>query len=69
MFENQTKMFMNIFLDVQKSLVVNISSVSVEELIWQFTALRNILFDLALVNDDDLNKPVTYFQKLAVIGS
>ena len=65
----RAKLFMSIFLETQKIMVINITMVPLEKLIWNFTAMRNILVDLALVVEEDLVKPVTYFQKLAKMGN
>ena len=64
----RSKLFMSIFLETQKHMVINITEVSLEKLIWNFTAMRNILLDLKLVNEDELKSPKTYFQKVAVMG-
>ena len=64
----RAKLFMHVFLGIQKTMVINITSVPLEQLIWDFTALRNILLELRLVVEDDLEKPSNYFQKLAVMG-
>ena len=64
----RSKLFMHTFLDVQKIMVLNITMVPLEKLIWDFTMLRNILLDLKLVAVEDLAKPSTYFQRLATMG-
>ena len=64
----KSKVFMSIFMDVQKAVAINITMMPLEQLIWNFTALRNILADLHLVNLENLDKPTTFFQKLAVAG-
>ena len=64
----RSKLFMHTFLDVQKILVLNITILPLEKLIWDLTMLRNILLDLKLVAEEDLHKPSTYFQKLATMG-
>ena len=64
----RSKLFMSIFLETQKIMVVNITMVPLEKLIWNFTAMRNILLDLHIVVEADLEKPATYFQKLAKMG-
>ena len=64
----RAKLFMHIFLGIQKNMVINITAVTLEQLIWDFTALRNILLELRLIVEDDLEKPSTYFQKVAVMG-
>ena len=64
----RSKLFMSFFMETQKLLVLNITATSLEKLIWNFTAMRNILIDLAIVTEADLERPVTYFQKLAVMG-
>ena len=64
----RSKLFMSTFLDIQKYMTVNLTMVPLEKLIWDFTALRNILLELHLVAQEDLKKPVTYFQKVAVMG-
>ena len=64
----RSKLFMSIFLETQKIMVINITEVPLEKLIWNFTAMRNILLDLKLVHEDELKNPKNYFQKLAVMG-
>ena len=64
----RSKLFMSIFLETQKYIVINITEISLEKLIWNFTAMRNILIDLKLVQEEDLKSPKGYFQKLAVMG-
>ena len=64
----RSKLFMHTFLDVQKIMVLNITLMPLEKLIWDFTMMRNILLDLKLVCEEDLNKPNTYFQRLATMG-
>ena len=65
----RSKLFMSIFLDIQKVMTVNLTAVPLEKLVWDFTALRNILVELRLVQLEDLKKPKTYFQKIAVMGT
>ena len=64
----RSKLFMNVFMDIQKHMTINLTTLPLERLIWDLTALRNILLELKLVNVEDLKKPVTYFQKVAVMG-
>ena len=64
----RAKLFMHIFLDVQKIMVINISMWPIEKLIWDLTALRNILLEMKLVDEDNLTKPETFFQRIAVMG-
>ena len=64
----RSKLFMSIFMDIQKHMTTNLTAVSLEKLIWDLTALRNILLELQLVYLEDLKKPSTYFQKVAVMG-
>ena len=65
----RSKLFMHIFFGIQKIMVINLTTTTVEQLIWDLTALRNILFDLKLVAEEDLTlKPTTYFQKVAMMG-
>ena len=69
MFVNwRSKLFMHTFLDIQKIVVLNVTMLPLEKIIWDFTMLRNILLDLKLVAEDDLVKPDSYFQKLATMG-
>ena len=64
----RSKLFMSTFMDIQKHMTVNLTMLSLEKIIWDLTALRNILLELHLVNPEDLKKPTTYFQKVAVMG-
>ena len=61
----RSKLFMHIFFDLQKVMVINITMLPLEKLVWDLTALRNILIDLKLVLEEDLENPTTYFQKVA----
>ena len=64
----RAKLFMHTFLDLQKIVVLNVTMLPLEKIIWDFTMLRNILLELKLVAEEDLAKPNTYFQKLATMG-
>ena len=64
----RTKLYMHTFFETQKCMVVNLTMVPIEKIIWNLTTLRNILLDLGLVFESDLEKPATYFQKVAVMG-
>ena len=64
----RAKLFMHIFLDIQKIMVINITLWPLEKLIWDLTALRNILLEMKLVDETGLDKPETYFQRIAVMG-
>ena len=59
---------MNILMDIQKHMTLNLTTLALEKLIWDVTALRNILLELKLVAIEDLKKPVTYFQNVATMG-
>ena len=64
----RTKLFMHTYLEMQKCMVTNLTMVPIEKIIWNLTTLRNILLDLGLVFESDLEKPSTYFQKVAKMG-
>ena len=64
----RSKLFMHTFLEMQKCMVINLTMVPIEKIIWNLVTLRNILLDLGLVFETDLEKPVTYFQKVAAMG-
>ena len=64
----RSKLYMHTFLDLQKIVCINITLLPLEKIIWDFVMLRNILLELKLVAEEDLNKPNTYFQKVATMG-
>ena len=64
----RSKLFMHVFLDLQRKMVTNLTAVPLERIIWDVTTLRNILLELKLVSQEDLKDPKTYFQKVATMG-
>ena len=64
----KSRIFMSIVDEVLKVIMINPTMWPLEQYIWSFVSMRNILLDLFLVEQSQLKKPVTYFDKVAVIG-
>ena len=64
----RSKLFMGTLFEIQRKLVANPTAFAVEDVLWDIITLRNVLFEVKLINENDLKaKPFNYFQKVALI--
>ena len=65
-----SRAFMTTYWHVLQMLIINMSTINLEYLIWKLTMLRNILVEMYLVRPADLDAGLksTTFQKIAQAG-
>ena len=67
----RSKVFMSIYMKMVVQFSTNMSTINAELLVWQLTAMRNILVELSLVKEADLEAglKITIFQKIGYAGN